>query len=224
MPTTALAEVFNLYFSGAAPFGSRHKKAEFPDAANLMALLAHARENRQAIYVVSADDDWKRTCEKYEELIHCQRLGEILDRAIRAEWLETELRSDEELLWLLRANSEPLRVALQSGLQSASSVDFGDGDLDDLEIGGVSLESISITDAWQDGDLIFMRAELDHGLHYHACVSMADDEFMSTIEAELEGEASLLAMVDLNIRADGKIEILGADYIDGLSLRIPMKF
>lgn len=224
IPTTAVADLFTLYFSGDPPFGSKHKKSEFPDAANMLALLAHARANKTAIHVVSADEDWRRTCERHPELVYFQRISEVLDKAIRTEWLSKELRPDDELLWLLRTKKETLRSLLAQNLRGHSSVNFRDGDLDDLEIEDLHLEAISIIDAWQHEDLINIQAELVHTVHYAAMASIYDEEFDNTLEAELAGEDSLVATVDVNILRDGSIEVLGVEYEHGLSLHIPLKY
>lgn len=43
MPETAFQDMFDLYFAGEPPFGSKQEKCEFPDAANLLPVLWASR-------------------------------------------------------------------------------------------------------------------------------------------------------------------------------------
>lgn len=55
--------ILDKYFSGKPPFGDGRKKHEFPDAISAAALVAWKVDSRELLWVVSADDDWRRVCE-----------------------------------------------------------------------------------------------------------------------------------------------------------------
>jgi PIN domain len=225
-PETAFEDLFDLYFSGEAPFGSKAKKHEFPDAANLLVLLSHARESGKTIYVVSGDDDWARTCARHPTLVHFRHLSEMLDKAIRAEWLSGDLWTDEELLDLLRAKSKELTLLIESALQSASKVNLGDGQIDSLTVEQATLRGLAITSIYENGKVLTFYCELFHFVEYTADISIDDDEWLNTIEDTIAGEAELVASIvmELNLNDIKNVKIVSVDYDDGLNLRIPLKY
>jgi hypothetical protein len=226
VPDTALKAVFDLYFSGEAPFGSKRKKAEFPDAANMIALLAHADATGKPVFVVSADEDWSRVCAKHAALKHVQHLSEMLDKAIRAEWLSTDLWSEDELLAFVQAKSDTLKPRLESALRSASTVNLGDGELEDLTIDDLSLDGLAITEIHQRGEIISFSGELFHTVYYSADVSLDDEEMQNTLEDYLSGHQELVASItiDLPLNDPRNVDIVSVDYHDGLNLKMPIKY
>jgi PIN domain len=226
VPESAVRDLFDLYFSGDAPFGSKKKKCEFPDAANLLALVAHARATGRTIHVVSADDDWDRTCVKQPALSYLKHLSEILDKAIRAEWTDDELRSDEELLELLRAKSKTLLPLMEFALESASKVNLGDGQIDALTVDQVTLDGLAITRICEKGKIMSFHGELFHFVEYTADVSIEDEDMLNTIEDTLSDSAELVASIEIDLPLDHpeSIKIVSVDYDDGLNLRIPLEY
>ncbi|MDX0320331.1 hypothetical protein GOC38_22320 [Sinorhizobium meliloti] len=63
-----IATIYDAYFNGEPPFGSRGKKSEFPDALALNALERVAAGRQIAIIVVSKDGDWRSFCQKSPRL------------------------------------------------------------------------------------------------------------------------------------------------------------
>ena len=82
-------EVFTRFFSRRPPFGSGKKKAEFPDAFVLDALLEVATERGQSIDVVSGDGDWASAIAEESSLRHYHSLGALLDELKRLPQAET---------------------------------------------------------------------------------------------------------------------------------------
>jgi PIN domain len=227
VPDTTLKAMFDMYFAGEPPFGAARKKSEFPDAANMLALLTHAASTGKQIYVISGDGDWPATCAKHAaHLVHVHRLSEMLDKAIRAEWLSDDLWSDEELLEFIEAKRDDLKTMLESALESASKVNLGDGRIESLTVKDISLLSLSVTDIWQGIDNITFRGELVHTVNYEAHVSIEDDEMHNTIEDWLYGSKELVATltIELPLTNPREITIKDMDYHDGLNLKIPLNY
>jgi hypothetical protein len=226
VPETAVRDMFDLYFAGEPPFGSRHKKSEFPDAANMLALLAHAGATGKPVHVVSADDDWTRACAKHATLIRVRHLSEMLDKAIRAEWLSDDLWSSEELLAFVQAKATTLKPLLEHALESASTVNLGDGQIESLIVEHFTLYGLAITTIYERGDIVSFRGELFHTVQYSADVSIEDEEMLNTLEDHLSGEQELVASIeiDLPLNDPSNIEITSVDYRDGLNLKMLIKY
>lgn len=75
--------VFVRYFRGDPPFGAGAKKNEFPDAFSMLALYHWCLEHDRSVYVVSQDNDLRRACESFNELIYVERGEELLDLLVR---------------------------------------------------------------------------------------------------------------------------------------------
>ena len=192
----------------------------------MIALIEHARSIDKPVHVVSADPDWSRVCAKNTSLVHITRLSELLDRAVRAEWLSDDLWSEDELLNFLRAKSEKFTPLLESRLASSTSVNLGDGSLDSLAVEDLQLEGISITDIRPKNETITFGAELFHSVRYTAQVSIDDEEWQNVIEDELSGNADLVASIeiDLPLNHPSDVEVVSIDYFEGLQLTVPLDF
>lgn len=225
-PASAFNDLFKLYFSGSPPFGGKGKKSEFPDAANVLTLVHHAKLTGKKIFVVSGDGDWKRVCEKHSCLIAVEHLSEMIDKAIRAEWRSDDLWSDEELLGFLETKIDQLKPMLQSELERRSRVNLGDGSIDHFALEDVQLMGLAVTDIEDGEDVVTFKGELFHYVYYSAEISIEDEEMLNQIEHQLSGEADLVAKIKLVLPLsdprDIKIEYV--DYSDGLELQVPVKY
>ena len=74
-----IATVMGWYGLGAPPFGTRKKRKEFPDAFAISILSAHSQRTGHSIAVVSADDDFKLACERYDRLLHFPSLPKLTE-------------------------------------------------------------------------------------------------------------------------------------------------
>jgi PIN domain len=81
LPISGVApdDIFKAYFEQSAPFGSKDKKAEFPDAFALEGLGIWCKANEQTMYVVSNDGDLKRSCASGGPLEHVQNIRRLLE-------------------------------------------------------------------------------------------------------------------------------------------------
>jgi hypothetical protein len=225
-PFSVVSDLFKLYFSGSPPFGSRGKKSEFPDAANLLTLVHYSQLTGKKVFVVSGDGDWKRACEQAPSLIHAEHLSEVIDRAIRAEWRSDDLWSDDELLEFVAAKMDLMKPMLQSALTDSSRVNLGDGSIDHLEMDDIDLMGLAVIDIRHGEDDIEFGGELFHYVHYSANISIDDDEMNNKIEHEVSGCADLVAKVRLILSLSNPKDIIIDEvrYSDGLELEVPLKY
>ncbi|WP_055136765.1 PIN domain-containing protein [Pseudomonas corrugata] len=71
-------QMFNLYFAGEPPFAKRKdKKSEFPDAASLLLLEAHAEEAGTMGIVASGDEGWSDFAEESDYLYCVKSIEEL---------------------------------------------------------------------------------------------------------------------------------------------------
>lgn len=74
-----MPRIFERYFAGLPPFGTRKdKKAEFPDATSLMLLEDYARDHETKGVVASRDEGWSEFAEKSEYLYRVKSLDELI--------------------------------------------------------------------------------------------------------------------------------------------------
>lgn len=74
-----MPRIFERYFAGLPPFGTRKdKKAEFPDATSLMLLEDYARDHEAKGVVASRDEGWGEFAEKSEYLYRVKSLDELI--------------------------------------------------------------------------------------------------------------------------------------------------
>lgn len=222
----ATLELFDLYFAGAPPFGDGKKKAEFPDAANMLALLKHSTEIGKPIYVVSQDTDWERACEAHSSLILVKELSEIIDKAIREEWTTDDVWAEADLMDLLRANKSRLISAIAMGLRSSTLVNAGDGDLYDLDVDDVELTGLALTDVAIEGGSLRLEGELFHNVTYSAQVSIYDEFWDNDLEEDLCGTEMLTGQFCMKVSRRKPLELrdIYIDYFDGLCLEVAIGF
>jgi hypothetical protein len=79
------------HFANSAPFSDK-KSSEFKDAMVCASLAAWCTKLNREAYVVSADPDLKAYCATTPNLIHVERVADVLSRALASEQLHTALR------------------------------------------------------------------------------------------------------------------------------------
>jgi hypothetical protein len=83
-----LPDVMEWYDKGAAPFGKGKKKAEFPDAFALSALLTFAKKHGEAVAIISSDGDFQNASALHDCLFFYRTPGA---------YVESFLLSDEHV-------------------------------------------------------------------------------------------------------------------------------
>lgn len=79
--SVSVETLFDDYFAGVPPFDEERtsKKSEFPDATVIAALDRWCSEEREKMYVVSADEGFRSAAKRTETLIPLRSLDEYLD-------------------------------------------------------------------------------------------------------------------------------------------------
>jgi rRNA-processing protein FCF1 len=227
IPERSAIELFDLYFAGAPPFGDKKKKSEFPDAANMLALVDYARTNAcEIIHVVSGDPDWQAVCKTHRALVWVKHLSEITDKAIRAEWIADELWSEHELLGLLNSHHAELTTAITFALETATKVNAGDGVLEHFAVTTVSLDGLALTEVNLRHDTLKFYGELFHNVSYSAEVSLFDELMRSELEETIIGTTPLTASICLEVNKQNlsNLRIVSIDYEEGLYLEMALEF
>jgi len=108
IPDDAAAQVIQQFLDKRPPFDTNQKKAEFPDAFVLHLLASIARQSKSDIYVISSDDDFKRTCALESNLVCLRSLSQLLnlvqmDRATTAQIEQTIKENSKAIKELLSA-------------------------------------------------------------------------------------------------------------------------
>ena len=150
----------------------------------------------------------------------------MIDKAIRAEWLSTDLWSDAELLEFVSAKKSEWLPMMESALRSDSQVNLGDGEINSLTIDDVTLEGLAITTISEHDGVLSFQGELFHFVDYTADVSIGNDEFINTIEDTLTGQEQLTAYIsiDLPLGNPKDVHVASIDYSDGLNLKLALEF
>ncbi|QOZ74960.1 hypothetical protein XH83_05620 [Bradyrhizobium sp. CCBAU 53351] len=106
-----LEKLFDDYFAQTPPF-SGGKKSEFPDAVVLISLRKWRADRHQKIYVISGDPDMKAACGEGSDLLHVERLADVISMAT-----VTKQVHDDLLKFL--AESEHLALSLSDELMGS---------------------------------------------------------------------------------------------------------
>lgn len=162
-------QVFNLYFSGAPPFGSGKKKFEFPDAFALSALNEWATDCKVKLHVVSGDNDMQGIEKSFPNLVLVQTLEKFLNSV---SFVFDELAPVAKKL--LDENMEEIKRLLADdfgGLGFALADQDGDAfDIKVLEVDEPAEYLISLKPG-KDDKPAEAQFELTAGVQYSAAVS-----------------------------------------------------
>ena len=115
--TVAVKPLLDRYFRNDAPFASKGKKNEFPDAIALLTLERWAIEKHKRILAVSNDGDWKSFAEQCEHIDVVDDLGKALE--VLNELAEETVPLAKNVLGLISAGDPDLTHNLRSFLEDA---------------------------------------------------------------------------------------------------------
>jgi hypothetical protein len=144
----SVGQIVDDYFAGNAPFEPK-KRDEFPDAITILALDRWCRDNDARMYVVSADEGFRRGAARTSTLIPLERMGSLLElvAAKRASELVAGVRR-----WVSVHQSTEIMRDVSSALED---LDFvladADGDVDDIVVEHVDLDGLEVLAADKDG-------------------------------------------------------------------------
>jgi hypothetical protein len=207
------------YFAQAAPFGSGEKRKEFPDAFVVEALAAWAEEDGDGLFVVSADELFRKACGKREGLRPEKELRDVLDQVV----------TDEKLADFVRAQ---LTVHAATIAQTAKSDFEGLGfhvedEWGDAKVGVTDInldeepDILEIDDSTATAHMTF-KAQYDADLSYDdSTTGIYDSEdkqmlFMDHVTKTVSDEIDLVVQVE--VAFDGlkprKFQVVPVDLVE----------
>ena len=221
-----VGQLFEMYFNGDPPFGNKSKKAEFPDAANLMILLNFASKENGEVYVVSGDEDWSRVAERFSQIKLLKSLGDALSLGIRLERSDNGFWSDKEIFERIQNYGHKLREMISDSLQIESTVNLGDGQLDALEIREIDFLDYFTTDIRRYGDRMRCRGELIYDTNFFAEVSIDEPEMGNIFGKDIVGTEELTATIEFEFPSHHpeEIELIRVTHTDALDLRFSTRY
>jgi hypothetical protein len=137
----SITDVFNQYFDVKPPFKEGIKKNEFPDAFNIAALSRWSKQNRNSIYVVSADEDIIRSCHEINGLISVEKIEQILNL------IEEEDERKKGLEQIFERNLTPIKDKIEEEFLSLGFwLEDEVGDVNYVDVENIDIIERYITD------------------------------------------------------------------------------
>ena len=145
-------QIFDDYFSGAAPFHREAKKSEFPDAFSLAAVDAVARSRHHKLYVVSDDGDMAAVAEANDNFIHLKSIDALLDLVNRNDEELAELSTFADSV-LEQLQGDVIRMAWEQ-LYDAEFMPISSDEYDpviyETQISSISISEVQLIDVNKD--------------------------------------------------------------------------
>lgn len=114
IPETSATHVVRNYILEKPPFDERKKKAEFPDAFVIHTLAEASKRGAGVFYIISQDDDFKRACDGQTELVHLDRLSQLLNLA------QMDLLTSTQIRRIVRKNFAAIETIIQDLLDNVT--------------------------------------------------------------------------------------------------------
>jgi PIN domain len=192
-------EVFKDYFGLKPPFGEGRKKLEFPDAFAQHALANWCEQQKEEMYVVSADKDWKTD---KKSLITLEKLREFIDAALK----DQAEKLAQRVLQIYEKHLDKVEKAIEDAFKDAG---FYTSDVDG-EVNGVTVSQISLGKALVlDVDRTSATISVDVKVHYTADVSYLSDSdgIWDSEDHEWSYRPTKYACPDESVRFEAELEI-----------------
>lgn len=153
------------YFKQEPPFDETKKKNEFPDAFAAACLASWCSENRQKMYVASADGDWRRIAEAGDQLIPLGKIEEFLSL-----YLQQKKQSDIALRLFEKHQQQISEQVAKEFQQSGFFLEDEEGDVNNVTLRKITLSEPLIIEV--DEGYALLNVSVD--AHYEAEVSYED--------------------------------------------------
>lgn len=209
--------LFDAYFEHRPPFAeSGNKKAEFPDATSVAALIHWAEERREPIYVVSADSGVRDAAALSTFLLPADSLAVVLAMATASEAAATQ-RTSQAAAAQARYNAEIAKITqrieeafLDLGIDWPN-YEYGEPRVDNVAVEDIKLGPALLTDMTATA----AQFELEACITYTADLRYDDPEatvydrednvthVFNRIHAEASGQIELPVAVTLELGDDG---------------------
>jgi predicted nucleic acid-binding protein len=158
--TQPAGDVFTKYFTETPPFGTGDKKAEFPDAFALQALLEWCQDNNEELFVVSGDKPIRDACKEHANLFSMESLAQLLDHVTADKKLAEFIRSE-----VMKRSEEIGKRAAHDFQDRMYNIDEENGDVE-IEVESVKVDGEpDILDVSQHQGIVEMRFEVNFLAH-----------------------------------------------------------
>ena len=158
--TQPAGDVFNKYFAATPPFGTGDKKAEFPDAFALQALLEWCEQNNEELFVVSGDKPIRDACKEHTNLFPMESLAQLLDHVTADKTLAEFIRSE-----VTKHSEEIGKTAAHDFQDRMYNIDDENGDVE-IEVESVKVDGEpELLDVSQHQGIVEMRFQVSFLAH-----------------------------------------------------------
>lgn len=157
-------QIFDDYFSYAAPFeNSEKKRKEFPDAF-VAAQIRNRFTNNDSVAVISNDNGFKKACGKNGKIIFFDSLGQLYNRLSKEEKAYSEaVSSINSIAVLIRQEIESIIL-----------------DNDNITVAGKSYDKDGIAEGY-DYDEVFVTHISDMGVRIHTIDEIQENQVFATL-------------------------------------------
>ena len=205
--------VFDKYFKSEPPFGGANKKSEFPDAFVLEAVCKVSKDRGHTLYVISNDGDMEKYANTLDNLIHLNRVDDLLDLVVRK---EEELAKPVKFADSILEQLESSLIGSAKSIISESEFYSDEASEVDDEIYQIDIESICIIDK----NMIsvsdeHVEYEIDFEVTLNAYYSLADYD-RSPWDPEDKVHMFLLRNLIIKKHREVFSAYIIIDYIDGI--------
>jgi hypothetical protein len=205
-------DVFELYFAGAPPFGSRKSRNDLPDGFIFVAIRALADSGVGPIDVIASDRRLRRACEQLKNVTAHADISNLMSgiSPAVAAWDIRQICKEKfyELEWEIAAH-------LKDNLCQGFELSGPDGQIEDLRVTGA--EEVNFD--WADAEALESDVlSIPFGISAEATISYPDVR-----DAAAEGPGRRRTSdVTLAIEGwvDAKARLAGRDSIERLDVRI----
>ena len=210
-----LQRIMNLYDWQLPPFSDR-KKAEFPDAIAVAAILSYQEAHTDPIAIISRDGDFKAVCDQQPQLLYFPSLVAF------AEALNREDERVETIQGALANNDDDVREAINDAFKDSGfyiEADW-DGEVSDPEI--LEFESVDyhVVALGEDTCSVAFDAEAIYTAHvsyddYETAVYDGGEAYpIHRINGTAQAEATVSGVIKLKISSGGTV----IDEVQGVQL------
>lgn len=210
-----LERIMNLYDWKLPPFSDR-KKAEFPDAIAVAAILHHQETHTDPIAIISKDGDFKAVCDQHPQLLYFPSLVAF------AEALNREDERVEAIQGALANNDDDVREAINDAFKDSGfyiEADW-DGEVSDPEIDDFLSVDYYVVALGDDTCSVAFDAEAIYRAHvsyddYETAIYDGGEAFpIHRIDGTAQDEATVSGVIKLKISSGGTV----IDEVQGVKL------